>query len=496
MSKVTRTFFPYSAVSTIINQTSDDYVYARQGNIVIGQDAAINLDPTLNSHNVIIGHNAAQNIENGDDNIYIGFGVGTTDESQKLRIGNRTLAGDDIIVGTFDVSLEEQDLTFNAAVTVANTSQSSSKTTGALMVDGGLGVEKNVYIGGNTDITGTLHVDDTTDSSSITTGSTVIDGGVGIALKLYVGGNTRLQSSTTSTSTSSGSLVVSGGTGIAENLYVGGIGRIQSTTTSTSTSSGSLVVSGGMGLAENLYVGGVMRIQDSTDSTSSTTGALVVTGGVGIGKDLVAKELLQTRTGSDATSVPYILIPAGVILPYSSSSAPSGYLVCNGSAISRTTYAVLFTVVGTTYGSGDGSTTYNIPDLRGKVPTGLAGSGTFGSLNASGGSETHTLTTGEMPSHAHSGTTDSDGAHTHSITDPGHTHSYTHYIDNAPPGEATATGDDTGDLVSATTGSSTTGISIVSDGAHTHTFTTGTAGSGNAHNILQPYLVINYIIKY
>jgi len=62
--------------------------------------------------------------------------------------------------------------------------------------------------------------------------------------------------------------------------------------------------------------------------------------------------------------------PPGVVLPYAGASAPTGWLLCYGQAVSRTTYADLFTAISTTYGAGDGSTTFNVPDLRGRVPAG------------------------------------------------------------------------------------------------------------------------------
>lgn len=70
--------------------------------------------------------------------------------------------------------------------------------------------------------------------------------------------------------------------------------------------------------------------------------------------------------------------------------------MCDGSAVSRTTYATLFTAIGTAYGTGDGSTTFNIPDLRGRIAVGK-NAATFSTLGATGGEETHTLTTPEIP---------------------------------------------------------------------------------------------------
>lgn len=88
----------------------------------------------------------------------------------------------------------------------------------------------------------------------------------------------------------------------------------------------------------------------------------------------------------------YDPIPAGVTLPYGGTAAPPGYLLCDGSAVSRTTYFILFAVLSTTYGTGDGSTTFNLPDLRQRFPLGKAASGTGATLGATGGAIDHTHT--------------------------------------------------------------------------------------------------------
>lgn len=157
------------------------------------------------------------------------------------------------------------------------------------------------------------------------------------------------------------------------------------------------------------------------------------------------------------------ITPTGVVLPFAGSTAPSGWLLCNGATISRTTYATLFGVIGTTYGSGDGSTTFLVPDLKGRVPAGkeetasrltTAGSGINGAtLGATGGAETHTLTTAQMPSHSH-GLTNTSGF----------------------------------------TGSgSAAGVSSTSNNRLTPTV--GNTGGDGAHNNTQPTIVLNYIIK-
>lgn len=216
--------------------------------------------------------------------------------------------------------------------------------------------------------------------------------------------------------------------------------------------------------------------------------------------------------------------PAGSLIMYAGNAAPTGWLLCDGSAVSRTTYAALFAVVGTTYGVGNGSTTFNLPDLRGRFPL-AAGAGTGLTnrvLGASGGAETVTLTSSEMPAHTHTGTsasngahthtgtTDSGGSHTHSVTDPGHTHTQTTVNDDFnnsganPPG---FTADSAGSRTWSNINSSTTGVSVNSGGSHTHTFTTDSGGShthsftsdstggGAAHENMPPFLAVTFLIK-
>ena len=95
-------------------------------------------------------------------------------------------------------------------------------------------------------------------------------------------------------------------------------------------------------------------------------------------------------------------VPTGGIVEYAGTTAPNGWLLCDGSAISRTTYADLFEVIGTTFGEGDGSTTFNLPNRKNKTGVGVDSESThFSTLGATYGEETHTLTTSEMPKHKH-----------------------------------------------------------------------------------------------
>jgi len=183
------------------------------------------------------------------------------------------------------------------------------------------------------------------------------------------------------------------------------------------------------------------------------------------------------------------LFAAGMIIPYAGSSAPSGWLLSYGQAVSRSTYSDLFSAIGTTYGAGDGSTTFNLPDLRGRV---VAGQDDMGGTSANrltdqsggldgdtlgdtGGSETHTLTEAQLAAHTHSVT---------SVTVYGFT-----YSGDGPTG---ASG-----LVYASVGGAetVTEVATTSGPSTSHTASLANTGSGSAHNNVQPTIILNYIIK-
>lgn len=121
---------------------------------------------------------------------------------------------------------------------------------------------------------------------------------------------------------------------------------------------------------------------------------------------------METNFDHDVKVLGTPLVPVGTILDFAAATAPSGYLVCDGSAVSRTTYSALFAVIGTTWGAGDGSTTFNVPDLRGRAAigsgTGTASDATAHALGSSGGTETHKL----------SGDQSGNPELTHSVTQP------------------------------------------------------------------------------
>ena len=177
-------------------------------------------------------------------------------------------------------------------------------------------------------------------------------------------------------------------------------------------------------------------------------------------------------------------VPAGSMFEFGGSTAPAGYLICNGSLVSRTTYARLFDAIGVTWGPGDGSTTFAIPDTRGRVPVCSGpGSGlTSRTLAALGGEENHQLTTAELASHSH---TNSASSGTQSAN---HTHTeYTsNQSNNGSAGVQFTTSPNGGGNVATSQTTST------ESATHTHTITVtvNSSGSDTAHNNMQPYYVV------
>lgn len=224
-------------------------------------------------------------------------------------------------------------------------------------------------------------------------------------------------------------------------------------------------------------------------------------------------------------------LPAGVINPYAGATAPTGWLLCFGQAVSRSTYAELFSAIGTTYGSGDGSTTFNLPDMRGRIAAGkddmggvaasrltnatiTSGAATLGN---SGGAQTHSLTSGEsgVPAHSHANTLASN-----TVASAGHQHAehLMHSTTNGGSGGvAYAPWNDPvwgisptlktyanrqGYSMAGAEGSSVSGYPYLTSSELTASTTVtisnvnnNTANASSAHNNVQPTIILNYIIK-
>lgn len=171
-------------------------------------------------------------------------------------------------------------------------------------------------------------------------------------------------------------------------------------------------------------------------------------------------------------------LPSGVYMPFGGTTAPAGFLLCNGQAVSRKSYPELFAQIGTTWGAGDGSTTFNVPNLVDRVPIGAgnlySAAGTGGSKDAIAVSHNHT----------YSGTSSSDGAHQHTIDGGVTVRVLLPFVGGG--GNYGAGPASTADLVS-----------VDSAGAHTHTYSgnTSTDGSSGTNANLPPYVATHWIIK-
>ena len=215
----------------------------------------------------------------------------------------------------------------------------------------------------------------------------------------------------------------------------------------------------------------MVNIQSQVNSgacPATTTSSILKGDGAGATTPAVA--------GTDFVTVAQLAVvtlPSGVIMQTAASTAPSGWLTCDGSAISRTVYAALFTAIGTVWGAGDGSTTFNLPSFVDRTPI---GAGTIASLGAYGGSKDATLV-----SHNHGV---NDPNHNHGVNDPSHSHVVQL---GAVQASGTAPGGGFGPYNTTynnqATQSAATGVSIQN------------AGSSATNANLPPYSGVNFIIK-
>ena len=228
-------------------------------------------------------------------------------------------------------------------------------------------------------------------------------------------------------------------------------------------SAGNFTVNGNLtstGLTDtgNMSVGGNLSVTGTTTLIGTATAPTPTTG------DNSTKIATTTFVQNSIANV-----PSGSLLMWPTTSAPSGYLNCDGSAVSRSTYSALFSLFGTTFGSGDGSTTFNLPNYTNRMPYGTTIGATGGSADAVVVSHTHTATS--------------------TVTDPGHVHNTTRGNGGGSNSDFFSYAGSTGAQSTDSRGmfTQTTGISVATSNS--------TAGVSGTNANLPPYLGINFIIK-
>jgi microcystin-dependent protein len=310
-----------------------------------------------------------------------------------------------------------------------------------------------------------------------------------------------------STGTDTTITIPNGATGVARNMYIELTGTGGTNTNlivpankklyfiyNNSTGAVTVKVSGQTGVS----VPAAAKIALVSNGTDIVTAENYMTGATFPSPTLTGTPIAPTATvGTSTTQIATTAFVqaaglTGEIKMWGVSSAPSGYLLCNGQAVSRTTYAALYAVYGTTFGTGDGSTTFNVPNFTNRMPIGAGG--TY-SLAATGGSATTTLVEANVPSHTHTfsattGNNNSSLSHTHNLLGL----SGAHYVADGGQNQG-GQASNPFSLGSADYGTYTTASG---DLVHTHNVsgTTGSgSGSGTAATTISPYLGIYYIIK-
>lgn len=278
----------------------------------------------------------------------------------------------------------------------------------------------------------------------------------------------------------------------------------------------------------NSFSAGTPAVASQVNSNFAAVKAFVEA--ISSGTNIDAGAVTASKLAADATN---LFVPVGGLVPFAGASAPAGgkWMLADGAAVSRTTYSALFALVGTTYGVGDGSTTFNLPNLKGRVVVGLDGAqvefdalGELGGDKAGVAAHVHSVTGGVtvngnttgitvdvLPSggHAHTASSAGTGSHDHpqtvestSVTGDVHTHGTTGTAGN--PDSTNSTGTD----YTGSAGYHSHGITVdavgdhdhgvsVADAGHIHSAShnIGVASAGTSAGNLQPYIVLNYIIR-
>lgn len=268
--------------------------------------------------------------------------------------------------------------------------------------------------------------------------------------------------------------IIEPGVAIKQQVFTGTVnvstnsitGVVWTRGTNSIHATGSTVVDYVTGTDWNLLTTGLLKEHKQSGAHGNVTADSVATNTLTVG-------------GSNITS----LTPTGTIVMFGAAAAPSGWLLCDGSSYLRSTFSTLFGVIGSTYGSVDG-THFNVPDLRGRTAFGVdSGQTEFTPLGHTGGQK-------DLMAHGHGV---NDGGHNHGVNDPGHAHGLNTDVAVTSGGNQRLQingGGQAFDYRSNVVGGSGTGIWLNGSGANVSIQT-----SGSGANNLNPYLALNYIIK-
>jgi microcystin-dependent protein len=233
------------------------------------------------------------------------------------------------------------------------------------------------------------------------------------------------------------------------------------------------------------HSGAIIALETKLGSTDSnpSDGAVLV----GTGSGTSAWDTTPTFNG---------VAPTGVVAMWSGSSAPTGWLECDGSAVSRTTYSGLFAIIGTRYGTGDGSSTFNLPNPVDRVAMGIALSTTPSATTLAGSSSLDALGLGnQSANHAHNGTsgnqsanhshnanTSNTGNHNHNTGNPSSNHTHSYNKGNTAANTGNVSSWHTHNI--SNTGAHSHNVSVGNNSAnHTHNVTTGNQSASHNHSL-------------
>lgn len=483
------------------------------GNVITSNQPFITSLGTLATLNVAGQTTTANIVPNSDNQRWLGAPGSRWQQAHIFNLTPSLISGAVTHTGVAN---------FSSNVLATSGADSVDKTSGAMVITGlgGLGVGGTIHVGGN------IYIDNINDASGLIASTTSAYVFNEVASSIYIGqeGITRFGNTTRATALGTGAVqITSGGMSInSGNLYIGGSAGNAIIATGNISATGNLVtltnvfaagnIVGGMlpgrGFLGNIFgspatgnthVGSHFRptanvsfnlgaiglrydaiyarsidlynvttanvTASNVETTTMTTGNILAAGGAFTGVVTAPTAPNGTNTTQVATTefVFNNALPSGCLMMWTTASAPTGWLLCQGQAVSRSIYSALFAAIGTTFGSGDGSTTFNLPDYRDRMPV---GAGSLYSIGSTGGNKDAIVV-----------------AHSHTLS-------------GGSVGGTFVTGVSTSSSTFQSFGS--TAVTNVSTSTGSPTYTNPTvqsAGSSGTNANMPPYLGINFIIK-